>query len=322
MNSFDKKKLLVAIIAGTCLISMNFMACSQTDNISNDGTTNVENVGGEVAVSGSASVGLWRSWNKMGVSDYFDSLQNEIGSSPINTYSVDDLKCRFPALAMDGLTERFDELENIFQEGFLVKGVCGKALNLKDGQVAPLGIELKDSIPQGTVEFWFRPGNDFYDKSARTLLGNDESRLHFFMKDGMLIFQKNHADRHFFVEGNVKLNSGWNKIAGQWGDGYMSLWLNDSLVARKAHTMGYAPSLRDKPFGNLLVIGYKSHCCMEATGQYESMTTSGAYDQVRISRKLRYDNSETLPGEDVEDSKGAEDDSLRVPAGNNFVVIH
>lgn len=295
MSFFNKKKFVGVAIGGACLLSMNFVACSQTENVSNSDFGYVETTVDEIAVSGSASVGLWRSWNKSGVSEYFDSLQSATGSSPINTHTVDDLKCRFPALMMDDFTEQFDELENIFQEGFLVKGVCGFALNLKDGQVAPLGVELKDSIPQGTVEFWFRPGKDFYDKSARTLLGNDEARLHFFVKDGKLIFQKNHADQHFFVSGNVEFNSGWNKIAGQWGDGYMSLWLNDSLVARKSHALGYAPSLRDKPFGNLLVIGYKSYCCMEATGQYSAMTTSGSFDQIRISKKLRYDNSEPLP---------------------------
>lgn len=301
-----------SLLAGACLFGFALNACSQTESntVNTEGFSSVEDVtpvedvaagenvfggnvsneviAGEVAVSGSDEVGLWRSWNTKGVADYFDSLANK---TPFNTNFIDDLGCKFPALMVDEATENLDELENLFKEGHLVKGVCGLALNLKDGQVAPLGVNLVHDMPKGSVEFWFRPGDDFYNKKARTLLGNDESRLHFFVKDGELIFQKNHADKHFFVKAPVNFGSGWTKIGGQWGDGYMSLWVNDTLVARMEHSLGYQASRRGKKFGNLLVIGYKSYCCMEPTGQYSEMTTSGSFDQFRISSRLRYDNS-------------------------------
>ena len=37
---------------------------------------------------------------------------------------------------------------------------------LKDGEAAPLGINMIESMDAGTVEFWFRPGSDFAQKSA------------------------------------------------------------------------------------------------------------------------------------------------------------
>ena len=54
---------------------------------------------------------------------------------------------------MDDNTRYFDELETIYQEGELVEGVCGKALLLRDGEVAPLGVNLIDSMKAGTVEY-------------------------------------------------------------------------------------------------------------------------------------------------------------------------
>lgn len=290
MKFFSKKFSIGALLMGSCLLGASLIACSEGSSSEDVSSPNVPDNNENVVAMGSSEATLWRSWNLFGVPEYFDSLENASGKAPLNTNLLDDLGCKFPALMMDALTENLDELEYIFQEGFLVKGVCGLALNLKDGQVAPLGINLTRPMSQGTVEFWFRPGEDFFDKPARTLLGNDEARLHFFVKDGELIFQKNHADQHFFVKAPVDFGSGWTKIGGQWGDGYLSLWVNDSLVARMEHTLGYEPSTRGKKFGNLLVIGYKSYCCMEPTGQYQGMTTSGSFDQFRISRTLRYKN--------------------------------
>jgi len=237
---------------------------------------------------------MWYALQRMGIPEYFDSLSQE-GVIPAwaVTSSFSVKSCPAPALKMDDNTRYLDELESVFQEGKLVDGVCGKALSLNDGEVAPLGVNLIDSMKVGTMEFWFRPGDDFYDDSARTILGNDGARIHFFYKDGNLIFQKNHADIHYFVEGPVQFKDGWNLIAGQWGDGYMSLWLNGEMVARKEHSLGYVPAMRNKPFENLLVIGFKSYCCMEGPGQYEGMKTSGAFDQFRISNIPRYKMEET-----------------------------
>lgn len=297
-----KMKNLLCGVLGTALAGFALVSCSSEGsseaplNSSSNGLHQNSVAEGDstvIKVDSAAfnAVGLWKKFAKQGVAEYFDSvtIAND-GVAPIDTSVLDNGNCPAPALSADENTLYFDEMENLYLEGHLVDGVCGKALSLKSGQVAPLGMNLVDSMETGTVEFWFRPGEDFYDETSRTLLGNDEARIHFFVRDGKLIFQKNHADQHFFVEAEVELKADWNKIAGQWGDGYMSLWLNDSLVARKVHSQGYAPSLRGRPFGNLLVVGFKTYCCMEPTGQHDDMTTSGDYDQVRISKIARYEN--------------------------------
>ena len=238
---------------------------------------------------------IWARINATGsIATYFDSLSKEGGVPTIGVSSRSSVRCDAPALKMDENTRYLDELESLFDEGEQVEGVCGKALKLKEGQVAPLGVNLIDSLSVGTVEFWFRPDKDFFDKNARTLLGNDGARIHFFYKDGNLYFQKNHHDQHFYAYGEAELKrDDWNLIAGQWGDGYMSLWLNGKLVAKIKHDKGYVPALRGVPFENLVVIGYKSSCCMEGPGQYESLMTSGSYDQVKISNIPRYQISDT-----------------------------
>ena len=247
---------------------------------------------------------MWARIDERGsIASYFDSLSKEEGAPAIGVSSRANVRCEAPALKMDENTRYLDELETLFDEGEQVEGVCGKALKLNDGQVAPLGVNLIDSMSVGTVEFWFRPNADFFDKNARTLLGNDGARIHFFYKGGELYFQKNHHNQHFYVNGKAELKDDWNLIAGQWGDGYMSLWLNGELVGYWKHDKGYAPAQRAIPFENLVVIGYKSSCCMEGPGQFESMTTSGSFDQFRISNITRYALPDSLTAKDTTEEK-------------------
>jgi hypothetical protein len=247
-----------------------------------------------------------------------DSLENDslkkdtlVLDSIINdTNFIDNLYCSAPALVVDESTLYMQELEGTPVEGILVPGVCGNGLLLSEGESTSLNILLKDSMPVGTVEFWFKPSENFFDADSRTLLGNDESRAHFFVKKGELIFQKNHSDIHYFVKGQLDLDSGWNLIAGQWGNGYLSLFVNGKLLAAVPHTEGYAPSTRFSMNSNRFMIGTKSYCCMEALGQYSSMNTSGSFDQVRVSDKARYtvnlDKIVTFDSLDVKNVKDAQ----------------
>jgi hypothetical protein len=288
-----KQKILYGLVLG----SFVFFACS-----SNDSTGGTDQ---SLDHFNNSNTSLWRTLAEEGVSTYFETAAAE-GKFAFSSSAPSKSRCKAPALKMDDNTRYFDELESIYQEGELVEGVCGKALLLKDGEVAPLGVNLIDSMKAGTVEFWFRPGEDFYEASARTLLGNDGARVHFFYKNGELFFQKNHADIHYFVNGAVQFKNDWNLVAGQWGDGYMSLWVNGKMVARMKHEHGYVPAMRNKPFENLLVIGFKSYCCMEGPGQYEGMTTSGAFDQFRISNIPRYTMDDVDDDEDVAETDSSD----------------
>lgn len=213
-----------------------------------------------------------------------DAAGDEVIVNPDENLSLCDEK----GLKKDENTLFFDEMDTVLYEGTLVDGVCGRAVSFEAGELVKTSIVLEDTIMVGTVEFWFRPGEDFYDEPDRTLLGTDESRVHFFIQNGDLIFQKNHADLHYFARGPVELSDGWNLIAGQWGDGYLSVYVNGTLVAKVEHNEPYVPSLRDVTDPNLIVAGLKSYCCMEALQQYEAMESSGTVDQVRVSNVLRY----------------------------------
>jgi len=268
--------MIVMLMAATA----SFIGCSESESVSEP------IVQKDVVFPKNESANMWAKIQQNGVSEYFETAAKEgktvVASSPFSAGH-----CDAPALKMDENTRYFDELESLFDEGELVDGVCGKALKLNDGQVAPLGVNLIDSMRVGTAEFWFKPNEDFLDK-PRTLFGNDGARLHFFYKDGEIFFQKNHHNLHYYARGKVTLKNDWNLIAGQWGDGYMSIWVNGEMVALLRHDKGYVPANRGKPFENLLVIGYKSSCCMEGPGQYAAMTTSGSFDQIRISNIPRY----------------------------------
>ncbi|MDO5575864.1 MAG: LamG-like jellyroll fold domain-containing protein [Fibrobacter sp.] len=202
--------------------------------------------------------------------------------------------CPAPALSADQATLFMEEFESSPAQGQQIPGVCGNAIALSNGENVELDIMLMEPIPVGTVEFWFKPNADFFDENPKTLLGNEGARVHFFVKDGELIFQKNHDNIHYFVKGDFNLDpNNWNLIAGQWGNGFLSLFVNGEQVAAIPHTQGYAPSPRimtDK--SNRIVVGAKNGCCMEALGQFDSMSTSGAFDQLRISNITRYNNAE------------------------------
>jgi hypothetical protein len=177
------------------------------------------------------------------------------------------------------------------EQGTLVKGKIGNALLLSEDENVTLNTDLPDTIPQGTIEFWFRPTLEFLtDGKNHTLLGNDGSRLHFlYSAEGKLYFQKNQSDVHIFTSAFISFSAGeWYHIAGQWGNGYVSLYVNDSLISQIANSTPYTPSPRAYLNENELRIGIKSYCCMEGAGFYEGMNTSGTFDQLRISSILRY----------------------------------
>ena len=217
-----------------------------------------------------------------GISSYFALPENVPQASAVPG------ECPMNSLVKDKYTLFMDELETIYKEGRLVDGVCGRALALDDGEVAPLGINLDSTIDSGTVEFWFRPDSAFYTSNTRTLLGNDGARIHFLYKNGELVFQKNQSNKHIFVKGKAEFKSGWNLIAGQWDGHTLSLWLNGEEVAQTESASVYEPSNRNGAYGNILLIGFKSSCCMEAIDVGAGLTTSGAYDQVRVSSVPRY----------------------------------
>jgi len=257
------------------MIALGVVACSEI-------VTPAASIQDETSNSRQAS-GLWKRLDEEGLRS-LPFVRIMTTDDPAVTDSV----CE-NGLKKDSNTLYFDEMEIIYREGTLTKGVCGNAVNLASGEVAPLSYNMASNLKKGTVEFWFKPNANFYKDTARTLLGNNQARVHFFVKDSSIIFQKNIENVHQYIQAKMMLNDDWNHIAGQWDGKTVSLWVNDEKVAQEDYAFGYEYSTdNDQPYENLLVIGYKSKCCMEAPGQIDALTTSGSYDQIRVSNITRY----------------------------------
>jgi hypothetical protein len=206
---------------------------------------------------------------------------NESSSNSNNPSFCDEY-----GLVSDSKTLFFEDFEDSITQKTLVDGVCGNAISLVPGESDTLNYALDTSLSEGTIEFWFRPGKDFY-KDTRTLLGNDGSRVHFVYSDSILYFQKNITNHHIFVSDTIVLDSDWNHIAGQWGNGFVSLFVNGTLVAQKA-VSNNEDSYQPASTNNTILIGTKSSCCMEGINIEKKLSTSGDFDQVRISNIERY----------------------------------
>lgn len=257
------------------MIALGVMACSEI-------VTPAASIQDETSNSRQAS-GLWKRLDEEGLRS-LSFVRIMTTDDPAVTDSV----CE-NGLKKDSNTLYFDEMESIYQEGTLVEGVCGNAINLASGEVAPLSINMVSNMDKGTVEFWFKPNANFYKDTARTLLGNNQARVHFFVKDSTIIFQKNVTGKHQYVKGIHYLTNEWTHIAGQWDGKTVSLWVNEKMIAQDDYEYGYEFSTgNNQPYENRLIIGYKSKCCMEAPGQIDALTTSGSYDQIRVSNITRY----------------------------------
>ena len=199
--------------------------------------------------------------------------------------------CDKCGLSNDASTSFFEDFETMDTSFDAVTGICGKALSVAPGSGK---FDLKDtlngSISAGTIEFWFRPGADFYETS-RMLLGSDEARLLFVYdsQDSVLYFLKNHTNLPINISAAVVFDTSWNHIAGEWGHGKMSLWLNGALVADTVFAdSDYSSYQPASTITSVLKIGEKSSCCMEAIGVHSELYSSGDYDQVRVSNIMRY----------------------------------
>jgi hypothetical protein len=286
------KKILS--LAMTTFMIFTFQACSSEGdgasvNTGADGTLDLNELACHNNRQSSSSI---ESSSSISDTTAIDTMLIVSSSSAISSSSevAIDSTCD-QTIVEDEYTLYFFGLDEQQEQGTLVKGKCGNALLLSKGESVILDADLVDTIAQGTIEFWFNPSIDFFtDGENHTLLGNDGSRLHFFYSaEGELYFQKNQSDVHIFTSAFTSFSAGeWYHIAGQWGNGYVSLYVNDSLVSQIANATPYTPSPLTYRNENELRIGIKSYCCMEGAGFYQGMSTSGTFDQVRISNILRY----------------------------------
>lgn len=192
-------------------------------------------------------------------------------------------------LPIDEFTILYEDFDKgIDYEVPLIEGENGNAAMLSQGSMLQLAT-LNDSIPQGTFEFSFKPDENFFNMNKAALIGSDEGRLTFIKYDDKLIFYKNIANKTIKASGTLSLNSGWNKIAGQWDGQVISLYVNGTMIGSTQTDTGYSPSTRGKSYtdyGNTILVGYKSACCTDDSKG--NAYTSGSFDNIVITSKLLY----------------------------------
>jgi hypothetical protein len=272
----------------TLIVSFIFFGCDENGTEVNisflESSSSNASLSSSVKMQSSSSQGFYSS-------TFTSSSSTKASSSSIITSSSSEASsssvCSVGFLA-DANTLYLEDFETTPTEGTLVKGICGNALSLKPGESGELNISLTDSLDAGTVQFWFRPGDEFFSDTTRVLLGTDQARLLFYYANGSLYFQKNITDHYVYVSAVVAFENGWNLVAAQWGNDHVDLYLNDILLNTKNTTAyGYQPYSSD-PSVDPILVGEKTYCCISTPGVANAMSTSGDFDQLRISNIQRY----------------------------------
>lgn len=152
---------------------------------------------------------------------------------------------------------------------------------------ANFGNLIPDGAKEGSVEIQFKPSETFTSVPARTIFGNDGSRVHIGWVDGQLFFQKGHDNIHRFVTSDTGMlkDRNWHKIVATWGKQGMTLSLDDQLVAWSNDVSAYHQGPPQAPYGNDLKIGTKTWCCMEPLRITRDLAPSGSYRFLKFTFK-------------------------------------
>lgn len=157
----------------------------------------------------------------------------------------------------------------------------GGVLCLYKGDYYRTGFSLNEDMPEGKLEFFFRPHDDFFDE-ARVLVGNDGARLLVFYDGVNLVLMMNKTNSYRYIKEPVEINKDdWNFVKVVWEDDMAFLFLNNAKVGETNVIGGYETSNRSGE--QELVFGEKSSCCMSGAGQNSAMGTSADFGPIKIS---------------------------------------
>lgn len=183
----------------------------------------------------------------------------------------------------------------------------GKALLLPGEQYLVLPWDMDKRIDVGSLDFYFKPGDDFNERGNYALVGNDGARMNVFYKNGNLYFYKNLANIFVSVSAAASLKKGeWNRITAEWNaeSGLIAIFLDGKQLASQATEYPYySPSDRGRS-DNVVMVGYKSDCCLGGlSGEYFG---EGAFDNIKVVRENIFEITETLSSSSVVSSSSEE----------------
>ena len=159
----------------------------------------------------------------------------------------------------------------------------GKALLLSGSEYIVLPWDMDEKISEGSLDFYFKPGEDFRENGSYALVGNDGARMNVIYWEGSLLFSKNLADTYITVAAVVSLNkNGWNRITAEWNaeTGLIAIFLDGKQLASKETEFPYyGPSDRGRS-DNVVMVGHKGSCCIDQLS--EELFGVGAFDNIRV----------------------------------------
>lgn len=151
---------------------------------------------------------------------------------------------------------------------------------------------MDKDMPQGSLEFFFRPHEEFF-AGYWALVGNDGARLLVYYDFGKLVLMMNKTNEFRYLSVDAEIKNDWNFVCAQWDGERAYLFLNNEEIGRKTLEGGYAAS--DRSNEHDLFIGHKSSCCMSGAGMTDELYSAADFGPVRVSSEMR------IPVDDVDD---------------------
>ena len=183
----------------------------------------------------------------------------------------------------------------------------GKALLLPGEQYLVLPWDMDKRINVGSLDFYFKPGDDFDEQGNYALVGNDGARMNVFYKNGNLYFYKNLANIFVSLSAAASLKKGeWNRITAEWNaeSGLIAIFLDGKqLASQKTEYPYYSPSERGRS-DNVVMVGYKSDCCLGDLNM--NYFGEGAFDNIKVVRENIFEITETQSSSSVVSSSSEE----------------
>ena len=212
-------------------------------------------------------------------------------------------------------SECFEDFENFDFESATVststEGVNGgKALLLSGSGYIVLPWDMNQEINEGSLDFYFKPGEGFRESGSYALVGNDGARMNLIYWEGSLLFSKNLANTYITVAAEVSLNKdGWNRITAEWNaeTGLIAIFLDGKqLVSKVTEFAYYSPSDRGRS-DNVVMVGHKGSCCIDQLS--EELFGVGAFDNIRVVTNNIFEITDISSSSNEEESSSSSDEN-------------
>ena len=212
-------------------------------------------------------------------------------------------------------SECFEDFENFDFESATVststEGVNGgKALLLSGSGYIVLPWDMNQEINEGSLDFYFKPGEGFRESGSYALVGNDGARMNLIYWEGSLLFSKNLANTYITVAAEVSLNKdGWNRITAEWNaeTGLIAIFLDGKQLASKETEFAYySPSDRGRS-DNVVMVGHKGSCCIDQLS--EELFGVGAFDNIRVVTNNIFEITDISSSSNEEESSSSSDEN-------------